>query len=283
MALRFSIVGFNVPETGINGKFSKIFVVCVFLLTALTASAQEPVVVNTESGAEYNKGLELYNKRNYTEAITFFEKAYQLDDKNIAAVFAHGLALNGLKKYREAAEKFRFVLEKEPGHQKALIAYPAALYMSGQEVKALAAYDKGIKLLPEEDALYYGRSFIYYKQKKYKDAVDGLVRAVELKSRELKYQFLLAQTYQDMGRMEDAYTTAMKILNINKNHARARIIAADYKRISGKLEDALKEYELAAKNIETKAYAEYFIEVIKQQLEEIEIEKEWEARQNSRQ
>ena len=74
----------------------------------------------------------------------------------------------------------------------------------------------------------------------------------------------------------------LTILKKNKNHARAHVIVGDYKRINGQLEEALREYEIAVKNIETKAYAEHFIKVINQQLEEIEIEKEYEARQKNR-
>lgn len=254
-------------------------VVILVLVTAGTGMPQEFGVVNEESGKEYQAGLELFKERKYTEAVPHFQKAYELDKRNVAALFAHGLALNNMKKYREASEKLKLVLEKSPEHEKALLLYPITLERDSQNEKALAAYNKGIKIKPGNFNFCWGKGRIYLKQKKYKDALLNFDRALELNPDNIKIMFLRAQTLIDLGRTDEGYSAANKILEKNSNHARARIIAADYKRKTGKLKEALDDYSAAAKNIETKAYAEHYIGVIKQELEEIEIEKEFEARQ----
>ncbi len=253
----------------------------LMLLMASSAafSQDDEVVVNEESGAAYREGLELFKKRQYLDAAPLFGKAYTLDERNVAALFAHGLALNNAGKYAEAAEKLELVLEKQPDHEKALVLYPMTLERSEQYEKALAAYDAGIEKDPKDFNLYWGKARVFIRQKKHKEAVPSLIKARDLSPGNLKIRALLAQTYSELGRMEDAFNEAQAILEKNPNHARARVIVADYKRLAGKLEEAREEYQLAAKNIETKAYAEHYIEVIDQKLEEIEIEKEWEARQ----
>ncbi len=244
--------------------------------------AEAEIVVKKESGEEYREGLNLFNEKNYFQAIARFEKAYQFDERNINALFAHGLALSKLKKYREAAEKFQLILERDPKHVKALKMLPASLANSGETEKALAAYDEGIKAIPESYYFYGGKGTLYIKLKKFEKAIPLLENAVKIDPKRIKMQENLMYAYNESGNLEESYKTALKIIEKNNKHALARLIIADYKRLNGKYNEALKDYELAARNIETKAYAEHFIEVIRQKLEEIEIEKEYEAWQKNK-
>ena len=285
----------------------------VVVSVGMVSAQDDRDVVSSESGTEYKTGLELYSAGKYGEAIGHFEKAYALDSRNVAAIFAHGLALNKLGKYKEAAVKFGMVLDNDPGHTKALRLYPAALAQTGDTEKTLAAYDRVIAAAPDDYYLYWGEARYLIKLKKYDEAVTALHTSIELDSQQpevyetlafvcreqkkpgdalsaydkalalkpgdTKYMYYRAQTLFELGKMEEAFDAATQILEKNKNHARARIITADYKRLKGQYDEALADYAIAAKNIETKAYAEHFIGVIKQTLEEIEIEKEWEASQ----
>lgn len=289
----------------------------VVVVSVSTLSAQDDRnVVSSESGTEYKTGLELYGAGKYDDAIGHFEKAYALDSRNVAALFAHGLALNKLGKYKEAAEQFGMVLDNNPGHTKALRLYPAALSRTGDTEKTLAAYDRVIAAVPDDYYLYWRKArylirlkkydeaaaalhksigldaqqpavyetlaFVCREQKKPGDALSAYEKALALKPDDIKYMYYRAQTLFELGKMEEAFDAASQILAHNTNHARARIITADYNRLKGQYDEALGDYAIAAKNIETKAYAQYFIGVINQKLEEIEIEKEWEARQKKK-
>ena len=95
-------------------------VLCYLVMNSIYA--QEPVFVNEKSGKEYRTGLRLFMSGKHKQALTHFEKAYQLDERNVEAVFAQGLALTKLKKYKEASEKFEVVLKKNSRHAKALLS-----------------------------------------------------------------------------------------------------------------------------------------------------------------
>ncbi|MFC1528951.1 tetratricopeptide repeat protein [Candidatus Latescibacterota bacterium] len=263
---------------------SSLFLVCASLLISLMLlsplQAQESIVVNEESGIEYRKGLELFKEKSYNEAIGHFEKAYQADGRNINALFAHGLSLSNLKQYDKAVKKYQQVLEKNPKHEKTLKMLPSALSRAGETEKALAAYDRGIDALPENYFFYLGKAVLNHQLNNYNEAIPLLKKALEKAPDRIEILDKLLVSYRKTGNMEEAFKTASMILEKNSNYALARITLADYKRLKGKLEEALKDYEIAAKNLETKAYAEHYIEFIHQQLEEIEIEKEYEARQN---
>ncbi|MBT4485694.1 MAG: tetratricopeptide repeat protein [Candidatus Latescibacteria bacterium] len=265
-------------------NISLLLLICVSILILLQLlsplQAQESVVVNEVSGTEYREGLELFKKEKYSESIGHFEKAYQADERNINALFAHGLSLSRLEQYKKAVTIYQQVLKKDPKHIKALKMLPATLINTGDTDKALAVYDRGIEVLPENYFFPFGKAVLNLQLKKYKEAVLLLKKAHEKDPSRIEILDRLLFAYREIGNMEDAFKTGLTILEKNKNHARARVAVADYKRLKGKLEEALEYYEIAARNLETKAYAEHYIDFIHQQLEEIEIEKEYEARQN---
>lgn len=257
------------------------FVLSAALVTAvipLRAVHAEETVVNADSGKEYQAGLDLYKKRQYEAALPHFKKAYELDGRNTSALFAEGLAFNSLKRYKEAADVLKLMLEKEPKHEKTLKLYPIIIERLGQTDAALAAYDKSIAALPNDPELYVGKSRIYLGLKKNKEALESLDKALALNPGDIQTMLYKAQTLVTLGKSEEAYQTASAILAQKANHSRALVIVADYKRQKGALDEAMTLYTQAAKDIETKAYAEHYIEVIKQQKEEEEIEREYQER-----
>ena len=193
-------------------------------------------------------------------------------------MFAQGRAFNNLKKYPEAVAA-RFRLRKtEPDHDKALRLYPVVLEQAGRNDDALAAYDKALTRIPDNADLNWGKGRVFVRMQKHKEAIPPLEAALRLEPANQKIRLLLTQTYVSVGRPEDAYKAAETILAAEPNNARARVIVADWKRQQGDYEAAIADYTAAAKNIETKAYAEHFIEVIRQQMEEEEIENEYRER-----
>ena len=56
-------------------------VLCYLVMNSIYA--QEPVVVNENSGKEYRTGLRLFKSGKHNQALTHFEKAYQLDERNM--------------------------------------------------------------------------------------------------------------------------------------------------------------------------------------------------------
>ena len=259
-------------------------IISIILLTVICIAsfcfAETTDVVNEESGTAYKTGLDHYKGRRYDEAAAYFMKAYELDNRNVASLFARGLCLNAMKKYKDAGIVLELALEKDPAHEKAMLLYPIVLERAKRFDDAITWYDKGIGFQPDNYNFYWGKGRVYAASEEYGKAIACLDTASTLAPGNTKILLLRSQTLLNLSRDDDAFNAAMAILKLSPDHARARIIAADYKRRAGKLDDALTDYAVAAKNIETKAYAEHYIDVIKQELEEIEIEKEYNAQSN---
>ena len=257
-----------------------IYCMVFFLLTA-AASAQSGIAVNEESAVVYREGLSLFNGRKYGEAVAKFKESYALDNRNLNALFAQGLAENRAGDNTAASATFSAVLEIEPTHEKALKMLPTALTEAGEFEAAFAAYDRGMAAMPDSAYFYLGKAVAYLKEEQYKDAIPLLSKASELEQKNADILVRLMFAYREFGDMAKATDTAKKVLALDGGHAQARVIVADYFRENERYEDALAEYELASRNIETKAYAEHYIEQINQTLEELEIEREYQARQEA--
>lgn len=266
-------------------RYLMILMTAVALHAGFTAQtiAQEngDVVVNPESGEAYRAGLELFNNSRFQEAADEFEKAYSLDSRNINALFAHGYALTRLGRYSDAADILAKVLEQDPSYEKALRLLPVALTNAGRNDSALAAFDNGIEKLPGNYQLIYGKAVLLLKMERNQDAIPLLVEASRLQPGSVEILEKLAYAYRESGDTAHAYETAQIIVGKNADNGNAQAIIGDYHRMRAEYDEALAAYAIAARNIETKAYAEHYIQVINQTLEEIEIEKEFEERMQS--
>lgn len=253
-----------------------ILTIIFFYGAAVFSLAGEPVTVNKESGAAYSIGISFYNAGEYERSLELFQKAYNLDQRNVSALFTHGLALNKLNRFAEAVGMYEKVLEQEPEHEKALKVLVGAHESAGDNEKALAACDRGIAAKPDEEYFPLAKARILMKLDNFEDAVPLLEKAHELEPDNLDITEILMQSLAEVSRIDEAYEHAQEILEQDEDNARAHMVAGDYKRLKGDLEEALEEYDAASQDIETKAYAEHYKEVVEQQLEEKEIEEEYE-------
>jgi len=73
------------------------------------------------------KGGQYLKMFNYEEAITFFDKALELEPNNVEALYQKANAFSALEKYNEAIEYYEKVLNIEPENQNAIISLHNAL------------------------------------------------------------------------------------------------------------------------------------------------------------
>lgn len=252
------------------------------LCCTAVAFSSDDVVVTESSGNEYRAGLDRYHNADYTASISHFQKAFKLDERNINALFAHGLALSNLNLNEEAADQFELVLDRDPTHKKALTMLLTVLAASDDLTHLLNAYDRGIAAMPDDYSFYYGKAVAYIKNGNHSNALPLLEKAIGLAPGMVELRERLMFTYREIGDRENTARTARNILRIDQNHSSAHLILADYNRESGNYRQALRDYEIAAREFEAKSYADYYIEVINQELEALDIEREYQERMEKR-
>jgi len=264
-------------------KFAAFVLTLIYVLLASTMCFADNVTVNKESGSAYRDALDLFKKSKYDQAAPLFEKAYNLDNRNLNALFAYGMSLSKLGKYAEAAEQFTLLLSKDNKHEKAHRMLPVALTNAGRTDDALASYDNAIKMFPDNYNFPFGKAVLLMKLGRNKDAIPFLVKASEIEPGRIEILEKLVFAYRETGDIDNGYKTARTILAKDPKHSWSLVMAGDYYRTNEEYQKALDAYKQASKSIDTKAYAEHYIDVINQTLEELDIEKEYQERMKKNQ
>jgi tetratricopeptide (TPR) repeat protein len=137
------------PEGSLLVEF---FLVTIFFSFIFTTFFLHQFVEATDSKSEISEFIDkaesFYQKGKYEEAITWLDKALEIDPRSIAAVYNKGLALSLLGKYEEAITLYDKVLEIEPDEVRALFNKGVVLYHLGKYEEAITLYDKVLEIDP---------------------------------------------------------------------------------------------------------------------------------------
>lgn len=151
------------------------FILIIITSTAYSQEFDELDQKTIEASLANNKGFELLEDLLYKEAILHFQEAIALDSSQI--IYYYNLADACLK-----SDNYNCALEAYSG---AKLQYPeeADLYMFTGDIyqkqnrlkQAVSEYDKGIKLVQEDNPLkylyYFNRGNSYLKLKNYEEAI----------------------------------------------------------------------------------------------------------------
>ncbi len=153
------------------------------------------------TSAEYaSAGLQLYNQKNYPQAIQYYSAAISLDPNNAAALQGRANCYYGLGQLPQAIADYQKVYAIAPSPQlsqfiqalqaKAGTAAPAAAAVPGAAAPASAdSYNQGVAL---------------YQQRQYAAAVPYLQKATQDNPSDSKAYYYLGATYMMMGDNKDA-------------------------------------------------------------------------------
>src|SRR5574341_873832 len=92
----------------------------------------------------------LYNQSKLKDAIKYYDKALDLDPKNVKALYNKGLSLDNLGTYKEAITYYDKVLAIDPNDIAALNNKGAALDDLGRYEEAITYYDKALAIDPND-------------------------------------------------------------------------------------------------------------------------------------
>ena len=108
------------------------------MLTIVLAQKNNEVSGDKETIA-YDQGKALYDKANYTEAITYFEQALDINPKNANALYWCGLSCRYSSQHEKAVQYFKKLDELNPSY------WPWFYYEMGVAYAELKQYDQAIE------------------------------------------------------------------------------------------------------------------------------------------
>jgi tetratricopeptide (TPR) repeat protein len=129
----------------------------------------------------YKKGLNLYNKGKYMEAIIVFDEAIEIDPQYTAAWCHKGFAFDELGRHEDAIKAYEKAIEIDPQlAESALIENGQSLYGRGKYDEAISAFDLVIQLDPENELAWKNKGDSLYGLGMYHDSLDAFNRAIDI-------------------------------------------------------------------------------------------------------
>lgn len=133
------------------------------------------------------QGKALYFEGRYEEAVTFYDKAIQIEPDNPKASFGRGAALAKLQQTEAAIASYDKAIQLKPDFVEAWFGKGTALAKLQQIEAAITAYDKATQLKPDFFLAWFGKARCYALQGDTDHTFENLQQAISLnpeKSRE---------------------------------------------------------------------------------------------------
>lgn len=151
------------------------------IITLVLSTCLITVAIKAQTPEEhYKKGLELYNTKNYTDALAEFVKATDAKPDYMDAWYFRGLA-KFLLKDSSAWSDFTKVIELKPDHYKAYSYRGLLKFRQGDYAAAIPELNKSLDINPNYVEAYFYRGDAKMEMKDFDGALKDLDKAISLR------------------------------------------------------------------------------------------------------
>ena len=167
-------------------------------------------------------GKIFYEKKDFFNAVNFFEKAVQFKPADAELRYLLGMAyVNNNQKY-DAITQFNEIIYIDTGSIKAYMAL-GMLYLKTENLidKAAGAFEKVIEREPTNSFAYYQLGYIYNLQRNTKKAMEAFTRVINLSPQSadaLNSYINIGNIYDDQKNFNKAIETYMKALDLDSGN-----------------------------------------------------------------
>jgi tetratricopeptide (TPR) repeat protein len=150
------------------------------------------------------KGNEHHFKKEYSEAIEWYDKAIEINPNYVDAWNNKGIALEYSGKHKEAIEYYDKALQLDPKYVDAWNNKGLALYNSGKHKEAIEYYDKALQLDPGFPIAWNNKGLALYKLGKYDEAIESYDQAIKIMPDYANAWYNKGVTLDKLGRHNEA-------------------------------------------------------------------------------
>jgi len=183
--------------------------------------------------ASYDQAIELLQK----------ELALQPDDTYILKFLAEAFFLS--EDYPRAKETLHAILKLDPNDTE------ATLHLANTHIE-LEAYDQAIELLqqtlalqPDDIDILKPLAHACNKTGDYARAIDYADAVIKQDPNDPEVYYQLGISYHHLDDKDNALANCLKTLELDPNHVKARISAAEIYKLQGRLKEAVEHYKIA--------------------------------------
>jgi tetratricopeptide (TPR) repeat protein len=208
-------------------------------------SLEEEVANEKLANEHFRKGLDLFYKKEYDNAVEVFTGAIDLKPGYTDAYFNRGLSKAFLKKYEEAILDFEKVTQLESNAVDAFTSIGDAMRSLNRPNEAIAFFNKAIEAKPDYADAYSGRANVKADLYLSEDALADYDKAIELKPDD-------ADSYNNRGTVkaylklnEDALADYDKAISLKPDFVMAYYNKGILKKGQKLYEEALIDFDKA--------------------------------------
>jgi tetratricopeptide (TPR) repeat protein len=206
-----------------------------------------PLAVFSQEEIYLAKAQQALNKKNYTEAISFYSQAISENDKNPESFYNRGLAYMFIQRFDDALSDFNSVIKLDTTVVDAFNNRGYLFYLNSQYDFALDDFNKAISLDSKFTEAYINRGSNYIDMKKYNEAITDLIKAQSFDKKNPSINLELGRAYYKKKEYEKAIDNYSKSIKkglknskIYYNRGNAYYNLKDYK-------NAIKDYSFGIK------------------------------------
>jgi len=156
------------------------------------SKAQQPVKVppppkeivqninNAEANQLFQEAVKCHEKKEWDKAIKLYDKAFQLNPRNINAIYNKGLIYKEKNDNENAKKSFYQVLEINPNMYKARYNLALIYKEESNYEQAVEELNSALRIKPDDANIHYVLGIIYWKLMKYDIAVTHFKRYLQI-------------------------------------------------------------------------------------------------------
>jgi len=143
---------------------------------------------------------------------------------NFREAFVQGSVALQKGRIRRALKLLKQAVALKPDHVEARVNYGSALYVSGRIEEAEAQFRAALEFDPENPYAMSNLATIYYRKGNVERAIELLEEVVRKYPDHPDVNYNLAAAYTALGDFERARAHALRELELNPGHERAKIL-----------------------------------------------------------
>ncbi len=188
------------------------------------------------------KGLELFLKRNYEDAIVTLKDTLKKNRDNTLAYYFIGRSYQKLKKPKNALVYLNKIQPASLYYNTSQFRAGLAYIESGDTAKAELVFNQLFTRLPQNDEIAFSVAKLAYAKKNYSVAYSAMSRAILTSPDKKQYRFMEAKIRWRMGERDKVIQLLNDILSRSPNYKAAIYRLADYLYQLQRIEESLEYF-----------------------------------------
>ncbi|MCX5704645.1 MAG: tetratricopeptide repeat protein [Candidatus Omnitrophica bacterium] len=197
------------------------------------------------SNVYYNRGLVYHQQSNLPQAISDYTKAIEINPNYAEAYCNRGLAYDNQGNFTQAISDYNKVIEINPNLRFVYFNRGGTYANQGNLPQAILDYTKAIEINPYEAVVYNDRGVVCGKQGNFTQAISDFTKAIEVNPNFAGAYNNLGHAYYKQSNFIKAISDYNKAIELNPNDAEFYSNRGVAYKAQGNLAQAISDYNKA--------------------------------------